>query len=112
MKRPLRTLVLTLPLLAPSVALAAARPQNFADFVHHLTRLLNLTIPIAFAIALLAFFWGLVKFIYLSSESDSAREDAKNIMLYGVLALFVMLSVWGFVRILQETIFGTSGILP
>jgi len=56
--------------------------------------------PIAFALGLLFFFFGLAKFILKSGED---KESGKNMMIWGVVAIFVMASVFGLVRFLQST---------
>ena len=48
------------------------------------------------------FFWGLVKFIFAAGNEES-KADGKKIMIWGVVALFVMVSVWGLVRFIAET---------
>lgn len=57
-------------------------------------------IPLVFALALLYFLWGVAK--YIRSVSPGSKEEGKTIMIWGVVALFVMSSVWGLVRFLQE----------
>src|SRR3990167_3133070 len=89
-----------LALLLPSIAFA----QNLTGFetlVRNIGKIVNLAIPIIFAIAILGFFWGLVKYIF-GSEHD--KEAAKKTMLWGVVAIFVMASVWGLVRFLGSTV--------
>ncbi len=58
-------------------------------------------ILIVVGIALLAFFWGLVKFIF-AQGSEASKLEAKKIMGWGLVALFVMISVWGLVRFMQR----------
>jgi uncharacterized membrane protein len=55
-------------------------------------------------LAIVAFFYGLVKFI--SNAEDSAeRETGKSIMVWGIIALTVLFSLWGIVRfILVDTL--------
>jgi uncharacterized membrane protein YjfL (UPF0719 family) len=60
-------------------------------------RLVDLALPIVVALALLGFFWGLVKFIFAQGNEES-KADGKKIMIWGIIALFVMVSVWGLVR--------------
>ena len=55
-------------------------------------------IPLAFVLALLFFFWGVAKYI---RSSGTEKDEGKKIMVWGVVALFVMSSVWGIVRFLQ-----------
>ncbi len=58
-------------------------------------------IPIVASAALLFFFWGLVRFMYNLSGDTKAVAEGKNMMIYGGLALFAMLSVWGILRFLS-----------
>ena len=57
-----------------------------------------------FSLALLVFLWGVAKFI-LKADNDTERAKGKQVMLWGLIALFVMLSVWGIVYILAQTFF-------
>jgi uncharacterized membrane protein YidH (DUF202 family) len=59
----------------------------------------NLIVLVA-GVALLAFFWGLFKFI-LNASNEKAKDDGKSIMIWGVVALFLMVSVWGIIRFVQ-----------
>ena len=61
-------------------------PQNFKAVVCLLVDILLMLVPLLVGIALLVFFWGIVKFIR-NAGSESAREDAKNIMFWGVVEL-------------------------
>lgn len=57
-------------------------------------------IPIAFSLAVLFFFWGVAKFIF---ASGSGKDEGKKIMVWGVVAIFVMSSVWGIVAFISDT---------
>lgn len=56
-------------------------------------------IPLAFVLALLFFFWGVAKFVRTGAPSE--KQEGKSIMVWGIIALFVISSVWGLVRIIQ-----------
>jgi len=53
------------------------------------------------AIALLVFFWGIAKFIY-AQGNEAAKTEAKKIIVWGLIALFVMVSVWGIIGYFQD----------
>ena len=74
----------------------------------------NSVIPFIFALATVMFIWGAVKFFIINSEEEAKRDQGKQFMLWGIIALAVMLSVWGIVGILRATIFGenTPSVLP
>lgn len=65
-------------------------------------------IPFLFALALVMFLVGVLKYVK-SGDNEEAREAGRGLMLFGIVALFVMTAVWGLVRILYNTIFPSSG---
>jgi len=58
-------------------------------------------------LAFVAFFYGLA--IFLSNrESKTLNERGKNIMIWGTVALFVLVSIWGIIGVLQNTFVGNA----
>ena len=96
-------------LVLPSVTFAQlggvqALAQSFGTLVTTL-------IPIVMGLAVLVFFWGLVK--YISSTSDeSSKLDGKNLMIWGIVALFIMVAIWGIVNFLAEAVGVTPSATP
>lgn len=103
MKMHLQATVLGALLFAPVVTFAA----DLQQILGVIGTLIGTATPIVVALALVYFFWGLGQFILGSSESEK-RKEAIAIMIYGIIALFVMVSVWGIVNVLQTT-FGITG---
>ncbi len=64
--------------------------------------IVSLATGILAALALLVFFWGLVKYI-AKADDEKAKEAGKNTMVWGVIGLFVMFSVFGIVKFLQDS---------
>ncbi len=90
-------------LVIPVIAAAA----NFDTLINDVSVWVRILTGILASLALLAFFWGLVKYIWAAGNSES-KESGKKIMVGGVIALFVLFSVFGIVRFLQST-FGVGG---
>jgi hypothetical protein len=61
-------------------------------------------IPLVFAIAIVTFIWGAVKFFIIGADEEAKRAQGKQFMIWGIIALAVMISVWGLVKILGETV--------
>ncbi len=75
--------------------------------------LIALIIPVIAGLALLAFFWGLAKFIARVGGDEKAVAEGKNLMIWGLIGLFLMVSVWGLLRFFSgEVGFGTTLTLP
>jgi len=85
--------------LSPAVAFAAFEKTN--DLIKAVGGIVNQLIIIAGGLALLVFLWGLVKFIFKANDPESNKEG-KNLMKWGIIALFVMVSVWGIVGFIQR----------
>ncbi len=71
-------------------------------------KLVSMLTPILIGLALLAFFWGLAMYLLNFNGEEKEKTKGRDVMLYGVITLFVVVSVWGLVAILQQT-FGLSG---
>jgi hypothetical protein len=106
-------------LAAGSVALpfmAFAQNANNANFgwinslIQQVGTVITNLIPLLIAIALLVFIWGVVKFI--SAADDSARDDGKKKMIWGIVGLFVIISVWGLVALLRQLVGVGTGSSP
>lgn len=87
--------------------------KDFQGVLGYFTCLINNSIiPFIFAIAIVMFVWGAVKFFIIGADEESKREQGKQFMIWGIIALAVMISVWGLVGILTST-FGVNGsVLP
>jgi hypothetical protein len=73
------------------------------NIITPISHAVNLLIPVAFGLAVLFFFYGVALYI-LSAGDPAAASKGKSIMIYGVIALAVMASVWGLVIYLQNTL--------
>ncbi len=69
-------------------------------------------IPLLITLSIVLFIIGVIKYIANADEA-SQREEGRNYMVYGIVALFVMVSIWGLVGIIQGTFgVGTSVLIP
>lgn len=64
--------------------------------------LLNSAVSVIMGISVVAFIVGLVRFISTAGDEKS-RTDGKQLMVWGTISLFVMVSVWGLVAIIKTT---------
>lgn len=77
-------------------------PDTFKELIDLIIRILNPVAGLVIATGIFIFFWGLVKFIWQSGSEDAVKQG-KKLMTWGVVALFVMFSVWGIVGILTNS---------
>ena len=96
-----KVLFITSLFALPMVAFAQA-PSNISQLIFWAGDTLNRIIPVLIALALVVFFWGLITYI-ANHKSKTGRE----IMIAGLVGLFIMVSVWGIIRLAQNT-FGVA----
>ncbi len=82
-------------------------PTDLKSFIVLITNLFAQLVPLLVGVALIVFFWGIVKFIR-SAGSETAREDAKNTLFWGVISLFVMVSLFGIINFFSNDLFGSG----
>ncbi|MBI4136183.1 MAG: hypothetical protein HY481_01365 [Candidatus Vogelbacteria bacterium] len=77
--------------------------NNFKDLVKKITEnVFNPLVGLLLALALVYFLWGVFKYIQ-SAGDETKRKEGVSMMTYGIIALFVMVSVWGLVNLLSRT---------
>jgi NADH:ubiquinone oxidoreductase subunit 2 (subunit N) len=97
--KKLKLALLFTALSAPSLVSAQTYLSSTGKFLTEALALLNTTIiPIVFVLAMLFFFWGIANYI---RKEGHEKDEAKKVMLWGVIALFVMVSVWGLVEVIR-----------
>ena len=99
-------------ILAPLVALAASPPADFKNLVKLIIdSIITPLIALIFALAFLGFLWGAAQFV-MKADEPTARTKGKDKMLYGLIALAVMFSAWGLVKILTGTFGLDTLVIP
>ncbi|HEY4487037.1 MAG TPA: pilin [Candidatus Paceibacterota bacterium] len=98
----------------PAVALAqvsfwfnsGVSSNPFLNIMHRVADILNAVVPVVITLALIYFIWGVAK--YVTANSDEAKQEARDVMVYGAIGLFFIVSIWGIVALLQQFT-GTPG---
>jgi len=77
-------------------------PKNFYELIVNtiIGGMLRPIVSLLVSAAILVFLWGVFKFI---RSDGKEKETGKQFMVWGLVGIFVMVSVWGLVNILQGT---------
>lgn len=82
--------------------------SSLRDVVASLIGLINLTIPVLITLIVVLFMWAGVRYIYTADQTEGKGPE-REALLWGLVALFVVFSVWGILRLLCSTFLGGSG---
>jgi hypothetical protein len=69
--------------------------QKFVDYI------INPAILVIFAAGFFLFLWGLVQFLWKLDEG--AQSSGKQHMLWGIVGMFIMVSVYGIINLIDST---------
>ncbi len=101
-----KILAVLISVVTPLITYGAnvASPKDFKGLVAIFTNIIGTLVILTFALTFLAFMWGVVKgWIIHGGESDGI-ETGKNVVLTSIIALVVMSSIWGILRLLQASL--------
>lgn len=92
-------------LAIPAFAFAANQFEAtyFIDFLDQLKLILKNVVPLLITVAIIVFFYELIMFISKKKQGDATKaEEARKGLFWSIIALFLMMSFWGVVQILQQ----------
>lgn len=79
-------------------------PTTFAELVGFFLGLINQIIPLIFALAFLFIIWKLIDAWVIHPNEGSRREEGKTIIITGVIVLVIMVSVWGILNMMINSL--------
>jgi hypothetical protein len=92
----------------PALAFAqspSTEVDSIQDLAIFITRFINnIAVPLVFTLAFIVFIIGIFQYFIAGAADEAKRDKGKSLMIYGLIGFFVMISVWGLVRILTGTI--------
>jgi len=98
MKR-LKTYFIVLGLIFPSLVFAQS---TIWTVLYTISAVIKYMVTIGGTLAVVAFFYGIAIFI-LNADNEERRKESKSILYWGVIALFVMTTIWGILGFMQRT---------
>jgi predicted membrane channel-forming protein YqfA (hemolysin III family) len=86
--------------LMPVLASAQQSIQNFVSGT--LTTFLNSLIPLLITVGVIYFIYGVIT--YVIADDEEAKGSGKNRMLWGLIGMFVIVTFWGLISVIQNTL--------
>lgn len=98
----------SLSFFLPAIAFAQSSSQTIdsaqslakwvIDFIN------NIAVPLIFALSFIFFIFGVFRYFIAGAANEEKRKSGRDIMIYGIIGIVVMICVWGIVHILTGTI--------
>ena len=68
-----------------------------------ITNIVNPIVWLMFAVATLVFIYGVLQMVIKGEDAD-ARSAGQKSILYGIIGMFIMVSAWGIVYLISNTV--------
>ena len=88
-------------------AVALAQLDGIGNLVSRLGAIIRNLIPVLLGLAVVVFFWGIIQYLF-----TDAKEKGSKLMFWGVIAIFVMVSIWGLIRFIRGELFVGTDFTP
>ncbi|HDQ16763.1 MAG TPA: hypothetical protein ENN31_01410 [Candidatus Vogelbacteria bacterium] len=107
-----KIIILSSLILLPANLVLAQESQHLGDIFQKIINVVFAPlVAILIGLGLVSFFWGLIK--YLSSiDNEEDQKKAKSLIIYGIVILFIMVSVWGLVAMIQTSFLPGASLDP
>lgn len=98
-----------LPMFAFAQRNADPSLSYFGSFGQDLLGLIEgVLLPLVFALAVLAFLWGMFTTFILGGADEEKQKKGKQLMIYAIVGFVLMVALWGIVNLVMS-IFGLTG---
>lgn len=99
--KKIKASLLGLSLLSPVLAFAQTGTADAGSIFNKISSIVSALIPFLITIAIIWFIVGVIKFVI--AKDDGTKEKGRSVMISGIVGLFVILAVFGLVRVLTNT---------
>ena len=71
------------------------------DIICMVQEILEMVVPLLVTLGIIYFVWGIIT--YVIADDEEAKSSGRNRIIWGLVGLAVIVSMWGLVRLLTET---------
>ena len=72
--------------------------------------ILNGFIAFTVGVSVLWFLWGIVRYLTQYGNEQARAESVKTIS-YGIMSLFIMITIWGIIALLRSSLLGDNNVV-
>lgn len=98
-------------LLVPVTALAVTAPTNMREFAELVVKILQNIAALLFVSLSIGLLFGVVLYLF-STPSEKRRSEIREMLIWGVIGIIVVMGIWGILELLQGSIFGGDVGIP
>lgn len=85
---------------------APATPTTYLEFVQLIISIINLIIPVLFGGLFIYFMWKIIDAWIIHAGDQTKRDEGKRYLSAAIIAFVIMVSAWGILALLRQSLFG------
>jgi len=78
--------------------------KTIETIITNIEKVINLLVPLVFAIAFIVFLWGIFQFFFAKAGDAEARQKGRQFVMWGIIAFAIMISVWGLTNLVVSSL--------
>ncbi|MCA9355865.1 hypothetical protein KC865_04965 [Candidatus Kaiserbacteria bacterium] len=82
------------------------KPTTYKELIGSIIDIINLIIPAIFAVLFIFFIWKMIDSWIIHAGDQTKRDEGKKYALTAVIVFVVMVSAWGIVALIKNSLFG------
>lgn len=93
-----------LPVFAFAQGSGTLELSNLQKVFVDLLALVDMLVPVIFAIAFIVFLWGVFTYFIAGGANDEKRKEGAKFVMWAIIGFVVMVSIWGIVNVFANTL--------
>ena len=86
--------------------------SNLTDLINFGTcTIMGSIVPLLVSLAMAGFVYGVIKF-FMNPDNEEKKKNGKTFMLWGIISLFVIVSIWGIVGLFSNSFLNKDNSTP
>ncbi len=81
-------------------------PTTFKGLVGVIIDFINILIPVLFVLLFLYVMWKIIDAWIINAGNETKREEGKQMVVVAVVVFVLMVSAWGIVALIKQSVFG------
>jgi len=98
-----KIIISILSLALPLVAMAATGVTTITTLIKSANDIVKSVIPVLMMLAAAVFLWGVVRYLVATGDEEK-RKKAKGYIVYGLIGMFILITFYGIIRVVAETL--------
>lgn len=82
------------------------KPTTFAELVSGIIGIINVIIPLIFAVVFLIIVWKIIDAWVINGGDERKREEGRQLLGIGVVVFVLMFVSWGVIAMIRTALFG------